>query len=620
MKKAISSLLALCLVLSAALVPASALETEQAKQLLALHYVEGVPPELLELDSLDAILDALGDPYTYYMTPGQYEAFNQSINGQEVVGIGATVDRSFDGGYHVMSVLPNSPALEAGLQPGDILIAVDGSRLTADTDPRVPILGEEGTSVTVTVLRDGRQLSFTLTRRRVVIPIISYEMADGAAYINCASFGETTAETFREALKQLEDQTNIWIVDLRSNPGGDSDATAASASYFIGGGTMLYFRDGAGNYMRTYSLPGFPDLTDKPAVILTSAHSASGAELFAGDIRSYRAGIALGQRTFGKGTAQLVLDETNCPYMENGEAMKITAHRFFAPDGATNHITGVLPTLLVSPENTLTAAFLLKAGYSFYPEYHLQIDLAGQTFVVDLQTATDEAHIAAFTELLQALPPAANLYFGDGQGWSPITLEQLVRRLELTGFSPRTLSDTADSPFAREIDTLCVYQILSGFEDGSFRPKDTLTRAQFCAMIASALNLPAGRREQFSDVDADAWYARAVLALADMGFISGYGDGSFRPENPVTFQEMAVILDKMAVWASMDGYDLDRQPLLPQEAEQYARYAQWAQLSVRNLDTLGALAGDLAPDDPGTREVAAAMLCRLMENIHLIWN
>ena len=96
MKKLLSSLLALTMALSLAVLPASALELEEAKELLAVHYVDGVPPEVLELDSLDAILEAIGDPYTFYMTPEQYNAFNQSVNGQTVVGIGATVETALD--------------------------------------------------------------------------------------------------------------------------------------------------------------------------------------------------------------------------------------------------------------------------------------------------------------------------------------------------------------------------------------------------------------------------------------------------------------------------------------------------------------------------------------------
>ena len=621
MKKLLSSLLALALGLSLAVLPASALELDEARELLAVHYVDGVPPEVLELPSLDAILEAIGDPYTFYMTPEQYNAFNNSVNGQTVVGIGATVETAYNGGYRVMSVLPDSPAQEAGILPGDIITAADGVAMSPEVDPRIPVSGLEGTSVTLTINRNGRTLELTITRRAVPIPIVTYEQRDSAGVIDCISFGSTTARSVQEAILAMDGDTSVWIMDLRSNPGGDSHSTAASLSLFTGGGIMLYFRDGAGHYNYTYTLPDFPDMTDKPVIVLTSEHSASGSELFAGGIRTYDAGIALGQRTFGKGTAQIVFEARNCPYMENGEAMKITAYRFFAPDGATNHVTGVLPTLLISPENTEKAAMLLTRPEPRRLDGYWKLVLSGQTFYLKSSDAREEENQAAFTELLEALPLSAALYKGSGAAtWTLVSPEQAAGELDLS-FTPRTFTDTEDSEFAREIDILATYRILKGFGDGTFRPGETISRAQFCAMAASALNLPAsdGKPGRFSDVPDSAWYAGAVNAMANMGFVSGSG-GAFRPGQAITYQEMVSILSRIAAWVSMDGYDLDGHLLTPEEMERYSDFASWAQTAARNLDELNALAGDLAPTDPGTREIAAAMLCRLMERTHLIWN
>ena len=462
MKKLLSALLTLTLTLSLAALPASALELEEAKKLLAVNYVEGVAPEVLELDSLDAILEAIGDPYTFYMTAEQYQAFNQSVNGQTVVGIGATVETAFDGGYRIMSVLPDSPALEAGIRPGDILTAVNGEPLSAAVDPRVPIVGEEGTELTLTLNRDGQVMEITLKRRAVAIPIVTYESRGSAGYIDCISFGQSTAGLVREAVEDMDDTTAVWIMDLRSNPGGDSNATASAASFFTGGGIMLYFRDGSGGYNYSYTLPTYPDLTDKPVIVLTSENSASGSELFAGDIRAYGAGIALGQRTFGKGTAQIIFDETNCPYMEGGEAMKITTYRFFAPDGATNHVVGVLPTLLISPENTEKAAMLLTQPKPSRAEGHFKLEIAGQTFYIDAKQAAGGENAAAFTELLEALPYASALYKGTGAvTWTVLAPEQAARELNLS-FTPRGHGGQPLRPGDRLAGHLSDCQRLSG--------------------------------------------------------------------------------------------------------------------------------------------------------------
>lgn len=620
MKKLLSSLLALTMALSLAVLPASALELEDAKKLLAIHYVDGVAPEVLELDSLDAILEAIGDPYTFYMTPEQYQSFNQSVNGRTVVGIGATVETAYDGGYRVMSVLPDSPALEAGIQPGDILTAVDGMPTSPDVDPRVPVTGEEGTVVTLTVNRSGQVLEFTLTRRAVNIPIVTYEQVGSAGVIDCISFGATTAQSIQEAIRELDDDTAVWIMDLRANPGGDSGATATSASLFTGSGIMLYFRDGSGRYNYSYTMPGFPDMTDKPVIVLTSEHSASGSELFAGDMRTYRAGIALGQRSFGKGTAQIIFDETNSDVMVGGEAMKITTYRFFSPDGATNHVVGVLPTLLISPENTSAAALLLTSPKPARAKDFLKLELAGQTFYIDVKEAVKAENKAAFVELLEALPPSAKLYEGSGvQSWTQLTPAQLAQQRGLP-FTSRSFSDTVDCTYAREIDTLAAYHILNGYEDGKFHPDDTLTRAQFVTLVASALDLPAGKGGQYSDVQEGQWFAAPVSAMTDMGFLSGRGDGTFGPNDTITYQEMVTVLSNVAAWTSMDGYDLNKSDLLPEELVEYYDWAEWARVPARNLDALEALTGELAPTDLVTRELAAATLCRLMESTHLIWN
>ncbi|MCI9672229.1 MAG: PDZ domain-containing protein [Lawsonibacter sp.] len=620
MKKLLSSLLALTMALSLAVLPASALELEDAKKLLAIHYVDGVAPEVLELDSLDAILEAIGDPYTFYMTPEQYQSFNQSVNGRTVVGIGATVETAYDGGYRVMSVLPDSPALEAGIQPGDILTAVDGVPTSPDVDPRVPVTGEEGTVVTLTVNRNGQVLEFTLTRRAVNIPIVTYEQVGSAGVIDCISFGATTAQSIQEAIRELDDDTAVWIMDLRANPGGDSGATATSASLFTGSGIMLYFRDGSGRYNYSYTMPGFPDMTDKPVIVLTSEHSASGSELFAGDMRTYRAGIALGQRSFGKGTAQIIFDETNSDVMVGGEAMKITTYRFFSPDGATNHVVGVLPTLLISPENTSAAALLLTSPKPARAKDFLKLELAGQTFYIDVKEAVKAENKAAFVELLEALPPSAKLYEGSGvQSWTQLPPAQLAQQRGLP-FTSRSFPDTVDCTYAREIDTLAAYHILNGYEDGNFHPDDTLTRAQFVTLVASALDLPAGKGGQFSDVQEGQWFAAPVSAMTDMGFLSGRGDGTFGPNDTITYQEMVTVLSNVAAWTSMDGYDLNKSDLLPEELVEYYDWAEWARVPARNLDALEALTGELAPTDLVTRELAAATLCRLMESTHLIWN
>jgi len=108
--------------------------------------------------------------------------------------------------------------------------------------------------------------------------------------------------------------------------------------------------------------------------------------------------------------------------------------------------------------------------------------------------------------------------------------------------------------------------------------------------------------------------------MADMGFLSGNGDGTFSPDSTITYQEMVTALSKVAAWTSMDGYDLDQEDLKVEELVDFYGYDDWARVPARNLAVLDALIINIGPTEPVTREAAAATLCRLMESIHLIWD
>ena len=552
MKKKLSLLLALCLTLSLSALPAAALTTEQAKDLLQRYYVDEIPQSILDLDNLDDILSALGDPYTFYMSAEEYQGFLTSVNGSSVVGIGISLQSTFNNGFRVMSVLPDSPALKAGLQAGDRIIAVNGVRMKAGMDAKTYISGEAGTSVTVTVIRqdDDAQRDYTMERQSVPIPIVTYKrMDDDVGYIDCTSFGGSTAETIQKAITELDPKVSTWVLDLRQNPGGTSDAAALSAGLFTGGALMVYMRDADGRYRYIYTAESCPDLTDKPLLILTSPYSASGSELFA--------------------AAALILSE---------------------------------------PEPMLAAN-------------HLKLELTDFTLYIDVTRALYDDRVDAFTELLEALPPQAKLYQGsNSKTWTQVQPADVAAQLGLD-FHSRSFSDVEGTPYQTQIDTLCAYDLLSGYRDGTFRPQQTATRAEVCAMLASALNLPASAGAlTFSDVAQSAWYAEPVSALVARGFVSGYADGTFRPDDTITYEEMITVLSSVAAWCNLDAAELKAKTLSAGDWGTYYAWADWAQIPARNLTKLGVTLDDQSPAEYGTRDDAAALLCQLMEGIHLLWD
>ena len=435
-----------------------------------------------------------------------------------------------------------------------------------------------------------------------------------------AGWAKSTVSTVEEALTELDDDVSVWIMDLRSNPGGTTEAAAGSAGLFVGSDIMVYFRDAQGNYTYTYTTEACPDLTDKPLIVLTSPYSASGSELFASDARDHGFGIAIGQRTFGKGIAQSVFDENNRPDLFDGDALKVTTYRFYSPDGATNHVVGILPTLLISMENTPAASLLLSTPKPTRAEEHLKLELAGFTFYLDQEEAVSETYKDAFSELLEALPPSAKLYKGSGtQIWTEIAPAQLAQAEKLP-FTSRGFSDTQHSPYAREIDTLAAYQLLEGYEDGTFRPETPVTRGEFCAMVTGALDLPSRLSSQYSDVPQGAWYASAISTMTQFGFFSGNGNGTFRPEDTISYEEMTTVLACVAAWCNMTGYELSHTPLTMEQWLEYQDYSDWAQCAARDLNQLGVQLENAAPSDCVTREMAAGMLCRMMEAVGLIWD
>lgn len=606
---------------STLVLPASALKLEDAKHLLRTYYIDPLPENFEELDSLDAILDAIGDPYTSYLTKEEYQRFNENVNGASLVGIGVSIQTVYQNGYHILSVLPGSPALDAGLQAGDSIAAVDGVSLTAEIDPTALIRGEAGTTVTLTIQKadTGELYNVTLTRKPVVVPIVTYEMVDDALVITCDSFGNSTASTVGKALTEFEDSAALCIFDLRSNPGGTSTAAAGSAGYFVGSHIMSYFRDSDGKYNYVYTSPDQPDLTEKPVIILTSPYSASGSELFSAAIRDYRGGIALGQRTFGKGVAQYVFDQDNYPEYFDGDCLKITVYRFYSPDGATNDTIGVLPTLTLSPEHTAAAALLLSSAEPTVPKGFLKLELAGHTFYLNEKDCQLAENRAAFTELLEALPTSATLWKGGMAGWLDTTPAALAAELSLD-YAPRTFSDLADSDYQTELNGLACYQLVGGYEDGSFRPRQSITRGEFCALVNRALDLTtSGAPSPFTDVNEDDWFHAPVCAMTAKGFLAGYGDGSFRPEAPITYQEIVAVMNNIYAWACMDGYDLAQTELGGQAAQTYGAYSPWAQAAARNLDVVDALLWEADPTAPATRDMAAATLYRLLDGCGMFW-
>ena len=355
MKKRMFRLGALCCAAAMTITTgAQALSVEEAYDILQRSYVDKLPRAAQDAKSLDELF-SYTDDYTYYMTAEEYQAFLQGVEGDvSFAGIGAEITYVPEG-IRIVSVLKGGGAEKAGLAAGDIIIAIEGeSCAPGGAEHRAKLLGEAGTSVTVTVRHaDGTQADYTVTRALVTQTNTTVSVTGGVGYIDCDSFGTQTGTYFQEGVRGNDSAVRAWIVDLRGNGGGLTSAAVSALGAFSGEGDLIYFVDQDGE--STAQRYSGKDLTDKPAIVLMDSGSASASEIFAGGVLGTGSGIVIGTRSYGKGVAQVLYDESNCPYL-HGDAVKVTAYRFYCAGGNTTDRIGVVPTLYIPQDQAVAAA------------------------------------------------------------------------------------------------------------------------------------------------------------------------------------------------------------------------------------------------------------------------
>ena len=299
-----------------------------------------------EIDE-DALIDgiysgyasALGDPYTEYYDKEETQALLETTSG-EFSGIGATMSMGVDSGeITIVNVYKDSPADKAGLQEGDILYQVDDKETAGeDLDTVVSwIKGEQGTDVTLHVLRNGEEIEATATRDIIEIQTVDYEMKDGQiGYIAVSEFDDVTYEQFKTALDDLEAQgMQGLVIDLRGNPGGNLSTVTDMLKLLLPEGTIVSTKDKYGN-TEEITCDGSNEFT-KPLAVLVNQYSASASEIFSGAIQDYGIGQIVGMTTYGKGVVQQLMD------LGDGTYLKITIAEYYTPSGRSINGVGVEP-------------------------------------------------------------------------------------------------------------------------------------------------------------------------------------------------------------------------------------------------------------------------------------
>ncbi len=321
-------------------------------------YLNDIDMNAMEDAVCKAMVDSLGDVYTVYYNEEELDSMLQSVNGS-YCGIGVAVGQNVDDKkIYVTTVFSTSPAKKAGIQPGDQIIKVDDNEVGENTLDTVVswVKGDEGTEVTVTVIRDEKEQSFTMKRSDIEIDTVYSKMLDNnVGYIEVAEFDEVTTSQFSKAVEDLKSQgMEKIIVDLRDNPGGRMDVVCDMVNTFLEKDKLiLYTEDKAGNREEQSSTRD-GELIGMPLVVLVNGNSASASEVFTGVIKDYKLGTVVGTQTFGKGIVQRLVP------LNDSTALKVTYSKYFTPGGVNIHGTGITPDEIVELPNKAESPFNLK--------------------------------------------------------------------------------------------------------------------------------------------------------------------------------------------------------------------------------------------------------------------
>jgi carboxyl-terminal processing protease len=324
---------------------------EQVWGLLFQNYVDTSKLDTTKLSqgAVNGIMEALDDPYSAYLNTETYELSMSGIQGK-FEGIGAYVGVR-DDKITIIAPITGSPAEEAGIKAGDIVLEVEGDSTTGMTLNEVVlrIRGPKGTTVNILVLHlgDTEPVKYTIKRDEITLSSVYHEMIDDIAYIRISNFSERTNEELTPVINDLEDKSATGIIlDLRSNPGGLLTSVVDVTSRFLESGYVLHSQDNKGN-KEDYPVVDSGKKTRIPMVILTDNFTASASEVFSGALQDYERAVVAGTVTYGKGSVNTLFS------LQDGSGVYITTHRWLTPNGRMIEGEGITPDYEITDETDL---------------------------------------------------------------------------------------------------------------------------------------------------------------------------------------------------------------------------------------------------------------------------
>ncbi len=304
-------------------------------------YGDQIDSEALIESAINGMVNSLNDEHTVFFTNEEVNNFLTSVGVETQYGIGSQVGIDKDGRTIIIKPLRNSQAEKAGLKPGDVILKVDDVDVSSGDTLLEEVVGlikgVEGTTVKLEYERKGKTYQVQIVRAPIRIESLAAQVKDGYLIIEIDFFGNDTANGVRNAIEEypIAAQKGI-VIDLRNNPGGFLDAAVDLMSWFVPKDTVIVKTRGA-DYLHSEDVEGPGTYTDIPLVVLVNNLSASASEIVAGAVQDAKRGVVIGEQTFGKGTAQELLQ------FSNGTALKVTIAEWLTPDERSIEAVGITP-------------------------------------------------------------------------------------------------------------------------------------------------------------------------------------------------------------------------------------------------------------------------------------
>ena len=345
---------------------------EKLQNIIDRCYIGQADMTAVEDTAAAAMISALGDRWSYYVPASAYQSYQEGKT-NSYVGIGITILQREDGtGFDILQVEPGGSAQEAGILPGDILIEAEGQSLVG-ADPDLPvqlIKGEKGTSVTVTVLRDGEKLTFTLRRQVIKTAVATGKMlSDTVGYIRISNFNDNCADqTIAQIETLLEQGAESLVFDVRYNSGGYVTEMVEVLDYLLPEG-LLFQSVRYNGQSQDYSSDA--DCLEIPMAVLVNADSYSAAEFFAAVLSEYEKATVVGEPTCGKSYFQNTFE------LGDGSAVGLSVGQYYTPNGVSlTEAGGLTPDILVEVDDETAAMIYAQV---LEPELDPQLQAALET-------------------------------------------------------------------------------------------------------------------------------------------------------------------------------------------------------------------------------------------------